>query len=101
MRRSKMRRLVAHDEDFEFAPAFKINAMRRHMTGKDEEYFDIWVADRGTTDAAKSYEKLLSKVRDYAIRRGLDRAVIEKMQHGVDPVDVGTTRGWSWWRYSG
>ncbi len=34
------------------------------MTGKAKEYFDLWEADRRTTYAAKSYEELLSKVKD-------------------------------------
>ncbi len=36
-----------------------------------KEYFDIWGADRDTTDVAKSYKELLSKVKDYAWRRKL------------------------------
>ncbi len=42
------------------------------MAGKAKEHFDIWEADRDTTDVAKSYEELLSKVEEYARRRNLD-----------------------------
>jgi hypothetical protein len=31
------------------------------MTGKAKEYVDIWEANRGTVDAARSYEELLNK----------------------------------------
>ncbi len=57
------------------------------MTGKAKEYFDLWEADRDTTatDAAKSYEEFLAKVKDYSRRRKLDSSVKEKMQHGGDP----------------
>ena len=33
------------------------------MTGKAKEYFDLWEADRGNMDQAKSYEELLTKSR--------------------------------------
>ncbi len=71
------------------APVFKINAMRMLMTGKAKQYFDLWEGDRDTTDAAKSYVELLSKVKDDARRRKLDNAVQRNTQHGIDPVDVG------------
>ncbi len=45
---------------------FKINALRMIMAGKTNEHFDIWEAGRDTTDAAKSHEELLSKVKYYA-----------------------------------
>ncbi len=45
-------------------PVFKINALRMLMTGKAKEYFDLWEGDRDTTDASKSYEELLNKVKD-------------------------------------
>ncbi len=33
------------------------------MDGKAIEYFDLWEADRDSTDQAKSYEELLTKVK--------------------------------------
>jgi hypothetical protein len=66
------------------------------MAGKAKEYFDLWEADRGTTDPSKSYEDLLTKVKDYSRRRNLDSSAKEKMQRGGDPMDVGSVGGWSW-----
>ena len=42
------------------------------MTGKAKEYFDLREADRDNTDPAKSYEELLTNVKDYSRRRKLD-----------------------------
>ena len=66
------------------------------MTGKATAYFDLWEADRDNTDPAKSYEELLTKVKDNSRRRKLDSSAKEKMQHGGDPMDVGAVGGWSW-----
>ncbi len=63
MWQDKMRRLEAHGDEHKPAPVFKINARRMLMIGKAEEYFDPWEGDRDSTDAAKSYEELLNKVR--------------------------------------
>ncbi len=66
------------------------------MTGKAKELFDLWEADRDHTDLAKSYEELSNKVKDYARKRELDSPAHMNMQHGSDPMDVGTLRGdWS------
>ncbi len=43
---------------------FKINALRILMAGKAKEFVDLWEAGRDTTDKAKSYEELLTKVKD-------------------------------------
>ncbi len=51
---------------------FKVSALRMLMVGKAKEYFDLWEGGRDTTDAAKSYEELLNKVKGYARRRKLD-----------------------------
>ncbi len=72
---------------------FKINALRMLVMNKAEEYFDLWEADRDTTDAAKSYEELLSKVTHYSRRRKLNSSAMEKIQHGRDPMDVGAVGG--------
>ncbi len=40
-------------------------------------------------DAAKSYEELLNKVKDYARRRKRDNTAQRNTQHGDDPMDVG------------
>ncbi len=77
------------------APVLKINAVRILMTGNIKPYFDLWVADRDTTDAAKSYEELLGEVKDYSMRRKLYSSAGKKMQHGGDPMDVGSFGGWS------
>ncbi len=39
------------------------------MIGKAKEYFDLWEADRDPTDAAKTNEELLNRVKDYGRRR--------------------------------
>ncbi len=75
---------------------FKINVLRMLMTGRAKEYCDLWEADRDRTEAAKSYEELLNKVKDNARRRKLDSTVKEKVQQGRDPMDVGTVGGYSW-----
>ncbi len=67
------------------------------MAGKAKEYFDIWKADRDTADAAKSYEDLLSKLKDYARRPKWDSSAKEKLQQGRDPMAVGAVGGCSWW----
>ncbi len=69
MLRDKMRRLEAHGDEHKLAPFFKINAMRVLITGKAKVCADLWEGDRDNTDAAKSYEELLNKVKDYARRR--------------------------------
>ncbi len=97
MRQDKMRRLEAHGEEYKLAPAFKINTLRMLMTGKAKEYFDVWEADRDAVGAAKSYEELLAKVKDYSRWRKLDISVKAKMQHGGDPMDVGAVGGYSWY----
>ncbi len=75
--------MEAHGEEFKLAPAFKIKALRMLMMVQAKEYFGICEADRDTTDAAKSYEGLLGKVKDNSRR----------MQHGGDPMDVGADGG--------
>ncbi len=67
--------------------------------GKAKEYFDLWEAERDPTDAAKTYEELLNRVKDYARRCKLDSPAKEKMQRGGDPMDVGAVGGWSWEDY--
>ncbi len=69
MWQDKMRRLEAHGEEFKLAPLYKINALRMLMMGKAKEYFDLWEADHDPTNAAKTYEELLNKVKEYARRR--------------------------------
>ena len=59
-----MRRLEAHGDEFKLAPVFKINALRTLMIGKAKECFDLWEADKDHTDPSKSFEELLSKVKD-------------------------------------
>ncbi len=88
MWQDKMRRLEAHGEEF------KINALRMLMTGKAKEYLDLWEADHDPTNAKKAYAELLNKVKGYARRRKLDTNAKERMQHGGDPMDVGTVTGW-------
>ena len=95
----KMKRLEAHGAEYKLAPVFKINALRMLMIGKAKEYFDLWEADRDPTDAAKTYEELLKKVKDYARRRKLDTNAKERMQHGGDPMDVGAVGGWDYENY--
>ena len=58
-------------------PVFKINALRMLMAGKAKEYFDLWEADRDTTDPGKSYGELLTEVTDYSRRRKLDSSAKE------------------------
>ena len=36
------------------------------MTGKAKEYSDLWEGDRDITDAAKSWEELLTTVKESA-----------------------------------
>ncbi len=92
----KMRRLEAQGDEFEMPPVYKVNALRILMTGKAKEYSDLWEADSDNTDLAKSYDELLTKVKDYPRRRKLDSSAKEKMQHGGGPMDVGAVGGWSW-----
>jgi hypothetical protein len=94
MWQDKMRRMEAHGDEFKLAPLCKINALRMPMTGKAKEYFDFWQVDHDPTNAAKTYEELLSKVKDYARRRKLDSSAKEKFQEGGDPMDVGVVGGW-------
>ena len=81
--------MEAHGEEFKLAPLYKINALRMLMTGKAKEYFDLWEADHDPTNAAKTYEELLNKVKDYARRRKLDSSAKEKIEQRGDPMDVG------------
>ncbi len=62
-----MRRLEAHEAEFKLALVFKINALRMLVAGKAKEYFDLCEADRDTTHLGKSYEELLTKVKDYCV----------------------------------
>ena len=54
----------------------------------------MWQADRDPADAAKTYQELLNKVKDYAWRRKLDNLAKEKNQQGGDLMDVGAVGGW-------
>ncbi len=45
-----------------------------------KENFDLWEADRDPTDAAKTYQELLNKTKDYSRRRKLDSSAKEKTQ---------------------
>ena len=71
MWQDEMRRLEANMDEFKLAPAFKINAFRMLMAGKAKEHLDLQEADRDTTDLAKSYEEMLTKVKDSSKRRKL------------------------------
>ncbi len=62
--------------------------------GKVKEYLDLWEADHDPTKAKKTYEELLSKVKDYARRRKLNTNPKEGMQQGGEPMDVGAVAGW-------
>ncbi len=55
------------------------------MAGKAKEYFDLWEEDRSTTDLGKSYDELLTKVKDYSRRRKLDRSAQEKCSTEENP----------------
>ncbi len=90
MWQAKMRRLEARGDKFKLAPIFKINALSMLIAGKAKECSDLWEADRDTSDVGKSYEELLTKVKDYPRRRKLDTSAKEKMQHAGEPMDVGT-----------
>ena len=81
----RVRRLEAHGEKYKLATVFKINALRMLMTGEAKEYSDLWEADRDTMDAAKSYEELLAKVKDYSWRRKFDSSFEERCSTGVTP----------------
>jgi hypothetical protein len=96
MWQDKMRRLEAHGEELKLALVFRINALRMLMAGNAKEFVGLWLADHDTTDQAKSYHERLTQVKDYLRRRHLDSSVKEKMQHGGDPVDLGTVGGRSW-----
>jgi hypothetical protein len=85
--------------DFKLAPLNKINALRTIMTGKAKEHFDLWETDHDPTNAAKTYEDLLNKVKDYARRRKLNSSAKEKIQQGGDPMDVGAVGGWDYEDY--
>ncbi len=63
MWQDNMRRLEAPGEEFKLAPFFKINALRMLMSGKATEYFDFWEADHVPTNAKKTYEELLNRVK--------------------------------------
>ena len=91
----KLRRLESHGEEYKLAAVFKINALMMLTTGKAREYFDLWEADSGKADAAKSYTALLNKLKDFARRKKLGSNVQRNMQQGSDPVDVGTV-GENW-----
>ncbi len=68
MWQDKMRRLEAHGKEFKLAPVYKIIVLRMLMIGKAKGCFDLREADCDTTDAAKSYGELVSKVKDYSRR---------------------------------
>ncbi len=55
------------------------------MTGKAKECFDFWEADDDPTNAKKTYEDLLNKVKDHARRRKFDTTAKRRMQQGGDP----------------
>ncbi len=59
------------------------------MTGKAKDYFDLWEGDRDNTDAVRSHEELLNKVKDNARGRKVDNTAQRNTQHGGDPMDVG------------
>ncbi len=88
-----MQRLKAHGEEFELPPLFKISVLRMLMTGRAEEYLDLWEADHDLTTAKKTHEELLNKVKDSARRRGLDTNDKERTQQVGDPMDVGAVGG--------
>ncbi len=90
--RDKMGRLEAHGDQFELAPLFKINALRKIITGEAKEYFDLWEADRDPTDAAKTYQELLNKVKDYSRRRKLDSSAKDKSSTRRRPHGCGSCR---------
>ena len=73
-----------------WAPVCKNKAFRMLMTGKAKEYVDPWKADRDHTQAARSYEELLNKAKDYARKRKLDSTAQKNTQQGGDPMDVGS-----------
>ncbi len=54
----------------------------------------MWEADQDTTELAKSYEDLLTKVKDDSRRRKLDSSIKEEMQHGGDAIDAGAVGRW-------
>ena len=89
-----MRRQEANGDECKLTLPFKINALRMLMTGKAKEYFDLWEAHREPTDAAKSYEELLHKVKDHARKRRLGTSVHKTMQRGGDPMDAGEVQDW-------
>jgi hypothetical protein len=99
MWQDKMRRLEVHGEAFKLAPLFRIKSLRLLMTGKAKEYFDFWEADHDPTNAKKTYEELLTKVKDHARRRKLDTTAEERMQQGGGLMDVGVVGGWGWEDY--
>ncbi len=51
-------------DEFKLALVFKINALRTLMIGKSKEYLDLWEAEKDHTEPSKSYEELLTKVKD-------------------------------------
>ncbi len=72
--------MEAHGEEFKLTPLFKISALRMFTTGKAKQYLDVWEADHDPTNAKKTYEELLNKVKDDARRRNLDTTAKERMQ---------------------
>ncbi len=46
----EMRRLEDHAGEYKLVPMYEISALRMLMTGKADEYFDLWDADRDHTD---------------------------------------------------
>ncbi len=60
------------------------------------ENFDLWGAFRDHTDAAKSYDDLLNKVKNHASQRKWDSPAQETMQHDGDPMNIGAIGGRSW-----
>ncbi len=88
-------RLEAHGEEFKLVPLYKINALCMLMTRKAKGYFDFWEADHDPTKAAKKYEELLSKVKDYARGCKFDSSANEKIQQGGDLMYKGAVGGWN------
>ncbi len=37
-----MRRQEAHGDEYKLVPVFNVNALRMLMTGRAQEYFDVW-----------------------------------------------------------
>ncbi len=55
------------------------------------EHVEMWLSKVRRLEAHG--EDLLAKVQDYSSRRKLDSSARERLQHGVDPMDVGVVGG--------